>query len=73
MHLNQLEQAGCMLSCRSVWQSCESRLAGMRNGSETSLRLEKVHSLTRLEEQHGPYDAVLVAAGAAAAILPEVG
>lgn len=45
----------------------------MRNGSQTSLRLEKVHSLTRLEEQHGPYDAVLVAAGAAAAILPEVG
>ena len=32
-----------------------------------------MHSLTQLEEQHGPYDAVVVAAGAAAATLPEVG
>jgi hypothetical protein len=32
-----------------------------------------VHSLTQLEEQQGPYDAVVVAAGAAAATLREVG
>ena len=32
-----------------------------------------MHSLSELEEQQGPYDAVVVAAGAAAATLPEVG
>lgn len=32
-----------------------------------------MHSLAELEEQHGPYDAIVVAAGAAAGVLPEVG
>lgn len=43
------------------------------NGSEACLRLQQVHSLAELEEQHGPYDAIVVAAGAAAGVLPEVG
>ena len=59
--------------CRAVWQQCQAQLAGLGNGSEACLRLQQVHSLTQLEEQHGPYDAVVVAAGAAAATLPEVG
>ena len=45
----------------------------MKNGSQACLKLEQVQSLSALEEQHGPYDAVIVAAGAAAAVLPEVG
>ncbi len=59
--------------CRAVWQQCEAQLAELDNGSEACLRLQQVYSLTQLEEQHGPYDAVVVAAGAAAATLPEVG
>ena len=59
--------------CRAVWQQCEAQLAELGNGSEACLRLQQVHALTQLEEQHGPYDAVVVAAGAAAATLPEVG
>lgn len=58
---------------RAVWQQCQAQLAELGNGSEACLRLHQVHSLTQLEEQHGPYDAVVVAAGAAAATLPEVG
>ncbi|KAL0035211.1 hypothetical protein WJX79_006153 [Trebouxia sp. C0005] len=58
---------------RAVWQQCEAQLAELGNGSEACLRLQQVHALTQLEEQHGPYDAVVVAAGAAAATLPEVG
>ncbi|KAL0055085.1 hypothetical protein WJX82_006839 [Trebouxia sp. C0006] len=58
---------------RAVWQQCEAQLAELDNGSEACLRLQQVYSLTQLEEQHGPYDAVVVAAGAAAATLPEVG
>ena len=62
-----------MLSCRHLWQSCEELLSQLGNGSEACLRLQQVHSLAELEQQHGPYDAVVVAAGAAAAMLPEVG
>ncbi|DBA97380.1 TPA: hypothetical protein ACH3X1_015107 [Trebouxia sp. C0004] len=58
---------------RAVWQQCQAQLAELGNGSEACLRLQQVPSLTQLEEQHGPYDAVVVAAGAAAATLPEVG
>jgi len=56
-----------------VWQQCQAQLAELGNGSEACLRLQQVHSLTQLEEQQGPYDAVVVAAGAAAATLREVG
>ena len=48
-------------------------LAQLGNGSEASLRLEQVQSLAELEQQQGPYDAIVVAAGAAAGVLPEVG
>lgn len=62
-----------MLVCRHLWQSCERVLTQLQNGSEASLRLQQVQSLAELEQQHGPYDAIVVAAGAAAGMLPEVG
>ena len=37
------------------------------------MQQRQVQSLTALEVEHGPYDAVIVAAGAAAGVLPEVG
>ncbi|KAL3149187.1 hypothetical protein ABBQ32_002016 [Trebouxia sp. C0010 RCD-2024] len=58
---------------RHLWQSCERVLTQLQNGSEASLRLQQVQSLAELEQQHGPYDAIVVAAGAAAGMLPEVG
>lgn len=33
----------------------------------------QITSLAALEEEHGPYDAVVVAAGAAVGVLPETG
>ena len=62
-----------VIPCRHLWQSCVGLLTQLDNGSEACLRLQQVHSLAELEEQHGPYDAVVVAAGAAAGVLPEVG
>ena len=62
-----------MLCCRALWRCCESKLAALGNGSEACLRLERVQSLAELEKQRGPYHAVVVAAGAAAGTLPEVG
>ena len=62
-----------MTACRHLWQSCERLLAQLGNGSQACLRLQQVHSLADLEESDGPYDAVVVAAGAAAGVLPEVG
>lgn len=62
-----------LVPCRHLWQSCEGLLTQLGNGSEACLRLQQVHSLAELEEQHGPYDAIVVAAGAAAGVLPEVG
>ena len=62
-----------MAACRHLWQSCERLLAQLGNGSEACLRLQQVHSLADLEEENGPYDAIVVAAGAAAGVLPEVG
>ena len=60
-------------ACRHLWQSCERLLTQLGNGSQGCLRRQQVHSLADLEEKHGPYDAVVVAAGAAAGVLPEVG
>ena len=62
-----------MLHCRAVWQHCQAQLADLQNGSEACLKLQQVDSLTQLEQHPGPYDALVVAAGAAAATLPEVG
>lgn len=59
--------------CRAVWWHCQAQLADLQNGSEACLQLQQVESLTQLEEHYGPYDALVVAAGAAAATLPEVG
>ncbi len=73
IHASQHDSRGLNTACRSMWQLCERRLAKLGNGSEACLRLQQVHSLAELEEQHGRYDAVVVAAGAAAAMLPEVG
>ena len=58
---------------RNLWRGCEQRLAALNNASQACLKLEQVPSLAAMEDQHGPYDDVIVAAGAAAAVLPEVG
>lgn len=58
---------------RNIWRGCEQRLIALNNASQACLKLERVQSLAALENQHGPYDDVIVAAGAAAAVLPEVG
>lgn len=71
-HLVQ-EAFQTIVVCRHLWQSCERLLTLLGNGSEASLRLQQVQSLAELEQQHGPYDAIVVAAGAAAGVLPEVG
>lgn len=66
-------QTCLVAACRHLWQSCERLLTQRGNGSEASLRQQQVHSLAELEEKNGPYDAIVVAAGAAAGMLPEVG
>lgn len=55
--------------CYSLQVAAERR----RDGSAASMVLGlKVSSLAALEEQHGPFDAVVVAAGAAAGTIKEV-
>ena len=41
--------------------------------STAELHAEAVASVERLQAEHGPFDAVVVAAGAAAGTLPEIG
>ena len=57
---------------KAVWRACE-RLVQQHPASQATLRLQHVTSLAALEAHHGPFDAVIVAAGAAAATIAEIG
>ena len=57
---------------RAVWRACE-RLVQQHPASQATLRLQQVTSLAALEAHHGPFDAIIVAAGAAAATIAEIG
>eukprot|EP00891_Asterochloris_glomerata_P002033 jgi/Astpho2/2033/Aster-x0499 len=56
---------------KAVWRACE-RLVQQHPASQATLRLQHVTSLAALEAHHGPFDAVIVAAGAAAATIAEI-
>lgn len=56
---------------RALWGACEGR-ARTTEGACRLVR-ETVTSLEGLEASQGPYAAVIVAAGAAAGALPEIG
>ncbi len=56
---------------RALWGACEE--TARSRGGKCRLVGEKVASLHALEEVHGHYTAVIVAAGAAAGTLPEIG
>ncbi|EIE18262.1 FAD dependent oxidoreductase [Coccomyxa subellipsoidea C-169] len=56
---------------RALWGACEE--TARSRGGQCRLVGEKVASLHALEEVHGHYTAVIVAAGAAAGTLPEIG
>jgi len=56
---------------RALWMACGAAAAAA--GGKVVLQRDHVTSLADLERQHGPWAAVVVAAGAAAAALPEVG
>ncbi|MEW5299269.1 MAG: hypothetical protein WDW36_002301 [Sanguina aurantia] len=57
----------------ALWLSCQVATTQRRNGSSAALLLQHVSSLTELQSRSGPYDAIIVAAGAAVGTLPEIG
>ncbi|KAK9814738.1 hypothetical protein WJX72_010698 [[Myrmecia] bisecta] len=57
---------------RALWSACQHQ-AATAGGSSATLVHERVTSLALLEQQQGPFDAVIVAAGAAVATIPEIG
>lgn len=61
----------CVWQHRALWMACGAAAAAA--GGKVVLQRDHVTSLADLERQHGPWAAVVVAAGAAAAALPEVG
>jgi hypothetical protein len=67
----QFSARGCFLCARALWGACEEK--SRSNGGECRLFRQNVASLQSLEDAHGPYTAVIVAAGAAAGVLPEIG
>ena len=65
----QFSVAACL--ARALWGACEG--TARSNGGVCRLIRETVTSLEELEALQGPYAAVVVAAGAAAGALPEIG
>ena len=57
--------------CRALWSACEQMTKTA--GSELRLVREKVSSLEGLEQKHGPYVAVIAAAGAGNGVIEEIG
>ena len=55
----------------ALWKACCT--AARSQGACATLNLQKVTSIQALDESQGPFDAIVVAAGAAAGVLPEVG
>lgn len=46
---------------------------GAQRGSNAELYIYPVASIEQLQAEHGPFEAVIAAAGAAAGVLPEIG
>lgn len=57
---------------RALWEACRQRASDAGGGSAAQLVTERIASLAELETRHGPYDAIIVAAGAAVGALPEL-
>lgn len=57
---------------RALWEACRQRAADAGGGSAAQLVTERIASLSELEARHGPFDAIVVAAGAAVGALPEL-
>jgi hypothetical protein len=66
------ELQGCLSELLTKAELLQNQAADCRHGSTVELKLEQVASLQDLEARHGPFDAVVVAAGAAAPCIPEV-
>ena len=56
---------------RALWRACEGLAA--EQGAQVVLHQRRVESLEALEASHGPYSAIVAAAGAAGGVLPELG
>lgn len=69
--MNELATEVCF--CRALWDACRQISKDAGQAAEVRLVREKVTSLRTLEAIHGPYSAVVVAAGAANSIIEDVG
>jgi hypothetical protein len=56
---------------RALWGACQE--LGEQRGCPAQLHSHNVASVEALQAEHGPFDGTVVAAGAAAGILPEIG
>lgn len=57
---------------RALWMACQQLAAGGRPGSAAAMRQLPVTSLRQLQAAEGPFDAVVVAAGAAVGSIAEL-
>ena len=60
-----------MSCCRALWGACQE--LGEQRGCPAQLHLHNVASVEALQAKHGPFDGIVIAAGAAAGTLPEIG
>ena len=60
-----------VLLCRALWGACEELAA--HRGVTAELHTRNVASVAQLQHEHGPFSGTVVAAGAAAGFLPEIG
>ena len=56
---------------RALWGACQD--LSMQKGGCAQLHTCHVASVQQLQLEHGPYNSTVVAAGAAAGVLPEIG
>jgi glycine/D-amino acid oxidase-like deaminating enzyme len=57
---------------RALWLACQQAAAAAGPGSAATLRRREVRSLQELQAEEGPFDAIVVAAGAAAGSIAEL-
>ena len=57
---------------RALWEACRLRAMDVGGGCSAEIVRENVTSLAQLEADAGPFDAVVVAAGAAVGAVPEL-
>ncbi len=58
---------------QALWLACQQAAAQCQPASTAELHIQHVESVAALQQQHGPFDAVVVAAGAAVGSINEVG